>query len=166
MFPRQVDIGKNKSNSFDWMLSRTQDGSKLNAPRELIHMLNSLRDQQIKRFELGEEPQPDGENLFARAAFKAALPEVSKVRIEQTLYAEHADKKPWIEDLREERTLHTVTSLASIWDIPEEEATKRVEKLVSIGFFEKKGSKQAPDYWVPFLFRDYLSLIQGAAEAD
>ncbi|HHQ4540402.1 TPA: P-loop ATPase, Sll1717 family [Aeromonas veronii] len=166
VFPRQVDIGQNKSNSFDWMLSRTRDGSKLNAPRELIHMLNSLRDQQIKRFELGEEPQPDGENLFARAAFKAALPEVSKVRVEQTLYAEHADKKPWIEDLREERTLHTVTSLASIWDIPEEEATKRVEKLVSIGFFEKRGSKQAPDYWVPFLFRDYLSLIQGAAEAD
>ncbi|AEB49817.1 hypothetical protein B565_1782 [Aeromonas veronii B565] len=166
VFPKQVDIGQNKSNSFDWMLARTRDGSKLNAPRELIHMLNSLRDQQIKRYELGEEPQPDGENLFARAAFKAALPEVSKVRVEQTLYAEHADKKQWIEDLREERTLHTVSSLASIWDISGDDATRRVEKLVSIGFFEKRGSKQAPDYWVPFLFRDYLSLIQGAAETD
>ena len=35
VFPDQVEIGPNKSKTFDWLLSRTRDGSKKNAPREL-----------------------------------------------------------------------------------------------------------------------------------
>lgn len=106
-FPDQVDVGPNKPSTLDWLLSRTRDGTKINAPRELIHLLNCLRDVQVKRFELGDEPTPDGDQLFARVAFKGALPEVSKVRLEQTLYAEHPDHKPWIEKLNREKTLQT-----------------------------------------------------------
>ena len=90
MCPDQVDVGPNKPTTLDWMLSRTRDGTQLNAPRELIHLLGSLRTQQLRRFELGEPP-PDGEALFARPSFKQALPEVSEVRLTQTLYAEHPD---------------------------------------------------------------------------
>jgi hypothetical protein len=35
--PDQVEVGPNKSNTFDWLLTRTRDGTKSNAPRELIH---------------------------------------------------------------------------------------------------------------------------------
>jgi len=31
--PDQVDVGPNKPNTFDWVLSRTRDGTKSNAPR-------------------------------------------------------------------------------------------------------------------------------------
>ena len=65
--PNQVDVGPNKPMSFDWMLTRTRDGSQLNAPRELIHFLNRLREVQIKRMETGE-PEPEGEVLFNRAS--------------------------------------------------------------------------------------------------
>lgn len=161
--PDQVDVGPSKSTTFDWLLTRTRDGSQLNAPRELIHFLNSLRAEQIKRMELGE-PEPDGEKLFARASFKDALPEVSKVRLEQTLYAEHPEKKPWIEKLRGEKTLHTPESLAAIWDTSAQLATAHALELAAIGFFEVRGSKQAPSYWIPFLYRDALDLVQGSAE--
>lgn len=37
VFPRQVDAGSRKLTTFDWALSRTADGKKISAPRELIH---------------------------------------------------------------------------------------------------------------------------------
>ncbi len=163
MCPEQVDVGPNKPNTFDWLLGRTRDGSKLNAPRELIHFLNSLREVQVKRFEVGE-PEPEGQQLFSRPAFKDALPEVSKVRLEQTLYAEYPELKEPLERLRGEKTSHKPESLAAIWGISREEATTRANQLVSVGFFEKRGTTQEPEYWVPFLYRDALELVQGAAE--
>jgi hypothetical protein len=161
--PDQVDVGQNKPTTFDWLLTRTRDGSQHNAPRELIHFLNSLREVQIKRLELNE-PDPEGERLFARASFKDALPEVSKVRLEQTLYAEHPEKKPWIEKLRGEKTLQTPETLAAIWNNSAEEATTKALELVGIGFFEGRGSRQEPSFWVPFLYRDALELVQGSAD--
>ena len=80
LFPDQVDVGPNKPTTLDWLLTRTRDGTQLNAPRELIHFLNSLRGEQMRRYELGDA-DPDGEPLFARAAFKDALPEVSEVHL-------------------------------------------------------------------------------------
>lgn len=163
-FPDQVDVGPNKPTTLDWLLSRTRDGTKTNAPRELVHLLNSLRDVQVRRFELGAEPEPEEDQLFARVAFKEALPEVSKVRLEQTLFAEHPDQKPWLEKLKGEKTLQTPETLAQIWGINAEDSAARAAALVTIGFFEQRGSKQAPEYWVPFLYREALDLVQGTAE--
>lgn len=161
--PDQVDVGPNKPNTIDWMLSRTRDGTKLNAPRELIHFLNSLREVQVKRLEVGEAG-PEGEQLFARPSFKDALPEVSKVRLEQTLYAEYPELKPWIEKLRGAKTLHTPETLSAIWDTSTEDSTGRANQLASVGFFEARGNRVSPEFWVPFLYRDALELVQGAAE--
>jgi hypothetical protein len=161
--PDQVDVGPNKPTTLDWLLSRTRDGTQLNAPRELIHFLNCLREFQLKRQEHGE-PEPDGQQLFVRGAFKDALPEVSKVRLEQTLYAEHPERKAALEKLRGEKTLHTPETLAPIWGVSVEKAAVLASELTAIGFFELRGSKQSPSYWVPFLYRDALDLVQGTAE--
>ena len=37
-------------------------------------------------------------------------------------------------------------------------------QLAEIGFFQKKGPKEDPEYWVPFLYRPALEMVQGAAE--
>jgi hypothetical protein len=87
MLPDQVDAGRNPK-TYDWMLSRTRDGSGNSAPRELIHLLSSLRDSQLRRIEIGHDEPPE-EILFDRQAFKDALREVSQVRLKQTLYAEY-----------------------------------------------------------------------------
>lgn len=163
MFPDQVDVGPNKPTTLDWLLTRTRDGTQVNAPRELIHFLNALRAQQMRRYELGE-PDPDGESLFARATFKDALPEVSEVRLTQTLYAEYPELRSDVEKLRGERTSQRIETLAEIWNKSLEDTRELANDLVDVGFFERRGSRDAPEYWVPFLYRDALEMIQGTAE--
>lgn len=163
LFPDQVDVGPNKPSTLDWMLSRTRDGSQSNAPRELIHFLGSLRTQQMRRFELGES-LPDGEAMFSRPAFKQALLEVSEVRLTQTLYAENPELRSSIEEIRGQRTSQRTDTLAAIWNIDEAGARERANLLVEVGLFELRGTREEPEYWVPFLYRDALGLVQGAAE--
>jgi hypothetical protein len=163
MFPPQVERGERKSTTLDWMLARTADGTDKTAPRELIHFLSAARDQQLKLLERGEA-EPEGEFLFDRNALQAALPEVSKVRFQQTLCAEHPLLKPILERLEGEKTQQTPITLSKIWHVSEGEALKRAERLAEVGFFQKRGSKEQPLFWVPFLYRDALNLVQGQAE--
>lgn len=162
LFPEQVEAGARKTNTFDWMVGRTCDGSRQCAPRELIHLMNSLREVQIRRLEVGD-PEPEGGQLFTRGAFKEALPEVSAVRLTQTLYSEYPDARDFIEKLRGEKTQHTLNSLANLWQIPVEDALHTSKYLADIGFFEQRGEKRDPMFWVPLLYRDALSLVQGAS---
>lgn len=53
IFPTQVDGGPKNPRTFGWMLSRTRDAANETAPRELIHLLSSARDVQLRRLELG-----------------------------------------------------------------------------------------------------------------
>lgn len=163
MFPDQVDVGPNKPSAFDWMLIRTRDGTAKNAPRELIHLLNSLRDVQMRRLEYGER-EPDEEVLFSRGAFKEALVEVSQIRLTQTLYAEYPSLRASLEELRGAKTLQRPVTLSKIWGLSDAETAKRAQELVDVGFFEQRGTRDSPEYWVPFLYRDALQLVQGTAE--
>jgi hypothetical protein len=163
MFPQQVDAGARKPTTFDWMLSRTADGSKQTAPRELIHLLSSARDEQLRLLEMGA-PDPPGEMLFSPAALKSALPAVSNVRYNQTLCAEHSTLKPLMAKLDGEKSQQTPVTLAKIWETSDQTALANAERLSEIGFFEKRGSKEQPIFWVPFLYRDALHLVQGPAE--
>ena len=45
-------------------------------------------------------------------------------------------------------------------------AQAKAEELVEIGFFQRRGSRDAPAFWVPFLYRDALEMVQGRAGAD
>lgn len=163
VLPDQVDAGEKKPATFDWMLSRTQDGTGLTAPRELIHLLSSLQKVQAERLGLGH-PSPSGEQLFDRSTFKDALKLISSERLTNTLYAENPSMKKYIEMLESEKTQQNSQSLAKIWGIDEKESHRIAELLVEIGFFEKRGTKHSPVYWVPFLYRDALNMIQGEAK--
>lgn len=165
VYPDQVDSGPNKPTAFDWMLSRTRDGTGQSAPRELIHLLNSIKDTQIRKLENGEA-EPQGENLFSRASIKEGLGEVSIVRLQQTLYSEYPGFRDALELLRGEKTQQTPQTLGAIWKLSPAEAQKYAQALAEIGFFEERGTKDQPVYWVPFLYREALSMVQGAAEAE
>jgi hypothetical protein len=145
------------------MLGRTRDGSGKTAPRELIHLLSTSRDGQIRQIELGQRI-PEGGRLFTEQAIKEALPEVSKVRLNQTLFAEYPDLKPKIEALAGGKTDHSLETLQSAWGTPPDETRLMAGRLVEVGFFEERGTKQAPGFWIPFLYRPALDLIQGTAE--
>lgn len=163
IFPPQVDAGTKKLRTLDWILSRASDGTRKPAPREVIHLVSATRAQQLKALEMGGSP-PEGEQLFDRGAIKAALPEVSKVRYQQTLLAEHAHLKGALGRLEGEKTQQTPATLAKIWKVSVTNALETAEQLVEVGFFERRGSKDRPDFWVPFLYRDALDMVQGPAE--
>jgi len=163
VYPAQVEAGSRKPKTLDWCLARTRDGSGTNAPRELIHLLSTARDRQLRRYEIGE-PDPGEETIFDRQALKDALPEVSEVRVTKTLYAEYPALRNYLERLEGQKTHHNDTSLAGAWSIDFEEARRVADPLVEVGFFERRGERQRPTYWVPFMYRSALRLVQGSAE--
>lgn len=163
IFPNQVDVGSKRPTTFDWILRRTQDGTKLSAPREIIHLVSEARGIQIRKSEIGES-FPEREALINGISIKEALVEVSRTRLNQTVLAEYSSMSQYIEKLRRQKTQQNGISLSSIWSVKRDEAIKIAEQLVKIGFFEKREADQVTDYWVPFLYRDSLEMIQGAAE--
>jgi len=86
------------------------------------------------------------------------------VRFEQTLCAEHPKLRPLLDGLEGEKTQQTAATLAKIWRVSESEALTKAEQLTEIGFFQRRGSKEQPLFWIPFLYRDALRLVQGQAE--
>ena len=162
LFPEKIDLGANKPNTLDWILSRVCDGTKEVVPRELIHLLSCAKEIQIRKYEIGER-DPGGEILFSRNTLKEALYEVSKVRLEQTIFAEYPNLKHYILRLEREKTNQNIDTLSDIWNIDKKEATLICTELVSVGFFEQRGDKSSPTFWVPFLYREALNLVQGSA---
>jgi len=162
LFPAQVEQGPQKAPTFKWMITRCADGTRKTAPRELIHLLNCLREQEVRRLEQGGMGAP-GDQLFDRSVFKQALPTVSNARLNQYLYAEYPNQRPFLEKLDGQKTEHTPHSLAALWDKRNSEATVIARDLVELGFFEERGTKEEPTFWVPFLYRDALQMIQGKA---
>ena len=163
LVPRQVDTGKNPD-TFNWILSRTTDATGNSVPREVIHLLEVAKDIQIKKLERGGEEPPE-EQLFDRSSFKDALPIVSKVRFEQTLLAEYPDMRDYLIKLDGEKSEQTLQTLERLWETDSDKTREIARKLSEIGFFEIRGSKDDPSYWVPFLYRSALNLVQGRAGA-
>jgi hypothetical protein len=162
-FPLKIEIGEKQSNTIDWILNRLKDGKEIIAPREIIHLFNEAKQEQIKKLQIGQNDL-EGDNLIGRYAFKTALDIVSKVRLEQTIYAEYPSLKPFIQKLESEKTEQRIDSLAKIWSLSNDETNIYAKKLVDIGFFAERGDSQNPKYWVPFIYRNELKMIQGAAE--
>jgi hypothetical protein len=125
--------------------------------------LGSLRDEQIQRYERGEAEPSEG-LLFERATFKEALPPVSERRLTRGLYAEYPEHRQFIEQLRGGKAEQTIPALQKIWGISRAEAQAEAEELVKVGFFEPRTTKEGQTFWIPFLFRPALQLVQGKAD--
>jgi hypothetical protein len=165
LFPPQVEQGPQKASTFNWMLTRCADATDQTAPREVIHLLNCIRDEEIGRLERGGSAAP-GEQLFDRSVFKTALPTVSETRLNTYLFAEYPDERPYLEKLKGEKAEQTPETLAAIWAVTREDALEKARELEAVGFFQARGTKAHPTFWVPFLYRDALNLRQGKAESD
>ncbi len=154
IFPDKVDTGRNPK-TFDWICGRIEDGKNQVTPRELIQFCSALRSEQLERLEKSAAPPPD-ELLFERASFKAALVPVSANRLKNTIYAEYAVMTPWIEALKEQRSLQSIATLSSLWHVNEKECSSRAEELEKIGLFRRAGSS----YEIPILYRSALKIVR------
>lgn len=161
LFPPQVKGGAKKPTTFDWMLSRTRDGLGQTAPRELIHLLSSAREMQLKKLELGN-PEPSSDALFDSSALREGLAQVSEVRLVQTLYAEYPELREWLQKLEGAKTQQVPKTLAEVWRVDMDKALNVANRLAEIGFFERRVGAP-PVFWVPFLYREALRMVQGSA---
>jgi endo-1,4-beta-D-glucanase Y len=79
------------------------------------------------------------------------------------MYAEYPELKDKIVLLDREKTEQIPATLARIWHVEVGEAREYAKKLVEAGFFEERGVRSNPSYWVPFLYRPALRMVQGSA---
>jgi hypothetical protein len=118
---------------------------------------------QIQHLEIGAD-QPQGDNLFSGAAIREALKEVSKVRLEQTIYAEHPRLRTFISRLEGEKATQTLVTLGRLWGTDEIATGRTADELAQIGIFERPSTKHNAELRVPFLYRDALRLVRGKAD--
>lgn len=162
VFPAQVEKGPKKPKTLDWMMTRLADGTGRTAPREIIHLLNAAREVQLNNYRLGRR-RPDDGYLVDNSPLQEALPIVSETRFKQTLCAEHPSLIRHLGKLEREKSEQDLETLKNIFGESEKDTARVAEKLVDIGFFALKGTKLAPVYWVPYLYRDALKMVQGSA---
>lgn len=165
LFPPQVEQGPQKAPIFKWLVTRCADGTDKTAPRELIHLLNCILEQEVKRLEQGGAPT-EGEQLFDRSVFKLALPTVSDARLNQYLYAEYPKERFFVAKLEGQKAEQIPETLFILWGIDKDSALAKAKELVELGFFVQREAKNSPTFWVPFLYRDALHLVQGRAEVE
>ena len=162
VFPEQVEKGPKKPKTLDWMLTRLGDGTGRTAPREIIHLLNAAREVQLNSHRLGKH-RSDDIYLIGNSSLQEALPVVSETRYKQTLCAEHPSLIRHLVKLEREKSEQNLETLQHIWGETEQETSRLAEKLVDIGFFALRGPKLSPVFWVPYLYRDALKMVQGSA---
>lgn len=161
-FPEQVDVGLKKLTTLEWVLSRTKDGKGKNTPREVIQLLKHARAIELKRLESGVN-ELTSEILISRQALKEAAIEVSKQRVEQTIYAEFPPLKEYMEALRGDKAEHSLQTLATKWGTNTDDANSMLKKLIDVGFFEVIGITPNQRFKIPFLYRPYFEITQGKA---
>jgi Fic family protein len=93
---------------------------------------------------------PEGDQLFDRSVFEAALPAVSSARLQTFLYAEYPNERNFVSKLEGQKTQQTPESLAELWGMDRASAAAKAAQLVELGVFEERGIREQPTYWVPF----------------
>lgn len=156
IFPHKVRA-EEPVRTFDWILQHVSDGTRSCAPREVIHLLSAARSLQMHRLEIGQRP-PDGEALLDKTALIDALPEVSRVRFEQTLCAEFPNLRDRMLQLEGERPQQTPETLAQIWKLSKDATVVFAQQLVDIGFFQLLGTRRVPQYYIPSLYQSALKM--------
>jgi hypothetical protein len=163
MFPNQVDVGEKQSNTFDWIKNRVRDGLNNIAPRELIHFYNEVVNNEKREQSIGNN-SITAPNLVSIQSIRNATTEVSKVRTEQTIYAEYPELRKYVVALENSKAEHNISTLSAIWSINNDKECEGIAlRLAEIGFFEYKTAKNEKNYKIPFLYRVYLEISQGKA---
>ena len=158
LFPEKVDSGTRKPATWTWMMRRIRDGNDVKPPRNLIDLVQLSQNSQSKRENirtrrLVERP------LLESDALRDGLKQLSKRRVDDTLFAEAGLAVDAIERFRGGKAEHNIQSIASLFDCSVEEARNKVAPLITIGFLEE--IKEV--YKVPTLFRDGMKITQGKA---
>jgi hypothetical protein len=154
IFPDQIDVGKRKGDSWGWICSRIRDGNNTRTPRDLHRLVVASAQKEREQLALGRSGS-NGE-LISAVAVRAGLEEMSKDKVRTTLLAENPELEIIIRKFQNQKSEQNAETLAALLG---DDWLQKVEQLARIGFLEK-----LPESWkIPIIYRDGLSIVQGAA---
>lgn len=162
LFPGQVDVGEKQSDTFDWIISRVRDGLGYVAPRELIHFYNQTILEERREQDISSD-KAEPPNIVSRQAIKKSTLEISKVKLEQTIFAEYPALREHIMAFENQKAEHTLETAGQVWKVDAAQAKVLAAQLSEIGFIDQKIFKNDSQLKIPFLYRPYLNIIQGKA---
>ncbi|MFL0672014.1 MAG: P-loop ATPase, Sll1717 family [Erythrobacter sp.] len=159
IFPKQVDQGERKPETWVWMMGRIQDSNGVKPPRNLIDLVTMARDAQLRKED--REPRVIGEadDVIEPDAFRRALTKLSETRVTDTLLAEAKHQAPLIERFRNGKAEHTRVTIAKLLGIEEADVEAELKPLIALGFVGESGGA----YKIPMLYRAGLQITQGKA---
>lgn len=155
IFPKQVDAGKRRPQTWAWIQTRIWDGNRVSPPRNLIDLISMATEEQLRKE--GREPRQVEPELpvIEGESLRRALTRLSETRVNDTLLAEAGEAAAMIERFRDGKAEHNEETLRKLLGLD----ALNVRVLVELGFLEDlKGT-----YKVPMLYRDGLSITQGKA---
>jgi hypothetical protein len=159
VFPKQVDVGKRKPQTWTWIIRRIRDGNDIKPPRNLIDLIAMAQQAQIRREEREERDYTPDKPIVEADALRRALAQLSEQRVNDTLFAEAGGSAYMIEKFRNGKAEHNNESLAALLDVPEHDVRRTIQPLMEMGFLEDIRET----YKVPALYRDGLKITQGKA---
>jgi len=158
IFPKQVDSGKRQPETWTWMMRRIRDGNDVKPPRNLIDLVQLSQDAQVKRENI-QSRRLAARPVFEPDSIREGLSQLSKRRVDDTIFAEAGLVVKTIEKFRGGKTEHNIDSIASLFGVSVDQAKADVKPLVAMGFLEviKESFK------VPSLYREGMKMSQGKA---
>lgn len=162
LFPEKVNPGKRESKTFDWMMSRLEDGTGNVQPRDLIYFVQLLIKLSIEKIDSNQLTNDlNSDAIFTKDIFQKSLEEVSNSRLTRNLYSEYPKLKKYIESFENKKAEHTLESLSQLWSISIEKTEDISSSLISIGFLRKSKSRFA----VPYLYRSGILNIKNGKQS-
>ncbi len=143
---------------FGFIIQRTTDAHDEPNPRNVLTLLRLAR---ISQLQICDRDDPDFEmygSLIGSMAVNNATVTLSRTRLEDTLFAEFNELRPYVERLRGRIFYYNRAELAKIFDmnVEDEQFDKLVQNLKYSGFMrETSGGKIS----VPLLYRPDLNLL-------
>jgi len=151
IFPKQSANGSKFT--FNWLVSRVEDGSSNPNPRELIQLVNSaikneinLMDQGIKRYD----------SLITIDSIYFGLKEASATKL-NTVIAEYPQAKTYINKLKGSKVRLKFEELRGIWGCNKRDAKIVCNTLIKIGFFKNESKDEDNlNVFIPHIYRPAL----------
>jgi hypothetical protein len=143
------------------VINNTADGTGHTTPREVVQLLNAMKDAQLEHLYRGGSDPPEN-YLIGDVAFGEGARKVAALRLNQTIYAEYPEWMPHIKMLEDRKTgrEYFVTQLKRIWQVDEATALQTATELVRIGFFDYQISKSGLGiYKIPRIYQLALNLV-------
>ena len=162
LFPKQVDQGSRKPETWVWMMRRIRDGNNVKPPRNLIDLIKFALEAQLKKEERGQRQFSPGVVLFEADSLRRALSQLSQQRVNDTLLAEAREQSRIIRKFKAGKAEQNKESIARTLNVSKADVASFIQPLLELGFLEDIGGS----YKVPSLYREGLQITQGKAFAQ